>query len=105
MYMPGRLRTASRPSRTVIDAPLYSFLRGLAAELAGLAAAAVTEEVPSGSESGHFRHERGADEHANRDAATPGNVAVELSVSLRVVLHLSASSLPESGDGTASQRA
>ena len=30
MYMPGRLRTASRPSRTVIELPVYSFFFGLA---------------------------------------------------------------------------
>src|SRR3954454_23478685 len=35
MYMPGRLRTASRPSRTVMELPVYSFF--LPAVRAGLA--------------------------------------------------------------------
>jgi len=45
IYMPGRLRTASRPLRTWIDSAPYSFLDAAGLDAADLAAAALVAAV------------------------------------------------------------
>src|SRR3954464_10348997 len=79
MYMLGRLRTASRPSRTVIELPVYSPFRGalgdgllgaLLVVLAGLATGAYLSRRRFGARSLHSRHKAGADV-ARFSRATP----------------------------------
>jgi hypothetical protein len=79
MYMLGRLRTASKPSRTVIELPVYSpfldafddgLLGALPVVLAGLATGAYLSRRRLGAKSVHSRHKAGADAAAI-DRVTP----------------------------------
>src|SRR5664279_3242344 len=82
MYMPGRLRTASRPSSTWMELPVYSCLVafcGLAVtdNVTFLAARVRHTGLVTGKkgEVGHVRHKRGADDVCTHTWLHPGGFA------------------------------